>query len=114
MTDAGFKRTIWRRKFEILRDAKTGAPTITREFAEYLVKNRDIPQEYFKLNDESHRKDTAINMGKIVQLESGGVIMKMRFHRHSASLHRLSHLRAGLLVYPRAERQAGSEPDLSA
>lgn len=65
--DAGFKRTIWKKTFELLRDGKTGAPTITREFAEYLIKHRNIEADYFKRNDESHRKETALNLGKIVQ-----------------------------------------------
>ncbi len=65
--DAGFQRTIWKKTFELLRDGKTGAPTITREFAEYLIKHRNIEADYFKLNDESHRKETALNLGKIVQ-----------------------------------------------
>ncbi len=65
--DAGFQRTIWKKTFELLRDGKTGAPTITREFAEHLIKHRNIEADYFKLNDESHRKETALNLGKIVQ-----------------------------------------------
>ncbi len=64
--DAGYRRTIWKREFELLKDARTGAPTITREFAAYLNKNRAIPETYFNLNDESHRRETALNFGKIV------------------------------------------------
>jgi bidirectional [NiFe] hydrogenase diaphorase subunit len=64
-TDIGHTREIWGRKFELVRDARTGQPTITREFAEYLSKHRNIPQDYFELNDESHRKETALNLGKI-------------------------------------------------
>ena len=45
--DVGIKRKIWGREFELLTCEKTGAPTITKEFAEYLVANREIPQEYF-------------------------------------------------------------------
>lgn len=64
-TDLGFTREIWGRKFELVRDAKTGQPTITREFAEYLSKHSNIPRDYFDLNDESHRKETALILGKI-------------------------------------------------
>jgi bidirectional [NiFe] hydrogenase diaphorase subunit len=64
-TDIGHIREIWGRKFELLRDTKTGQLTITREFAEYLSKHRDIPQDYFEQNDESHRKETALSLGKI-------------------------------------------------
>lgn len=64
-TDIGYTREIWGRKFDLLRDARTGQPTITREFAEYLSKHRDIPQDYFELNDELHRKETALSLGKI-------------------------------------------------
>jgi len=64
-SDIGYTREIWGRKFELLRDARTGQPTITREFAEYLSKHRNIPQDYFELSDESHRKETALSLGKI-------------------------------------------------
>jgi bidirectional [NiFe] hydrogenase diaphorase subunit len=70
--DAGHTRQIWDKKFELLRDEKTGAPTITREFAEYLVKNRNINPDYFRLNDESHRKELALSMGKIAQWSREG------------------------------------------
>ena len=66
-SDIGYTREIWGKRFELVRDTKTGQPTITREFADYLVRNRSIPQNYFEINDESHRKQTALNMGKIVQ-----------------------------------------------
>jgi bidirectional [NiFe] hydrogenase diaphorase subunit len=64
-SDIGHTREIWGKKFELLRDARTGQLTITREFAEYLSKHRNIPQDYFELNDESHRKETALSLGKI-------------------------------------------------
>jgi NADH dehydrogenase/NADH:ubiquinone oxidoreductase subunit G len=64
-SDVGYTREIWGRKFELIRDAKTGQPTITKEFAEYLSKNRNIPRDYFELNDESHRKELALSLGKI-------------------------------------------------
>jgi NADH dehydrogenase/NADH:ubiquinone oxidoreductase subunit G len=64
-TDNGMTREIWGKTFEMLRDPQTGKPTITRVFAEYLTKHREIPEEYFGLGDESHRKRTAKNFGKI-------------------------------------------------
>ncbi|MCM2272147.1 MAG: hypothetical protein NDJ18_06305, partial [candidate division Zixibacteria bacterium] len=64
--DTGKTRTIWNKQFEMVRDVRTGAPTITREFADYLVAHRNIPADYFEINDESHRKETALNLGKIV------------------------------------------------
>lgn len=64
-SDCGFMREIWGRKFKLLRDAKTGRPTITREFADYISKHRDIPGDYFELDDESHRRETALILGKI-------------------------------------------------
>ncbi|MBD3257408.1 2Fe-2S iron-sulfur cluster binding domain-containing protein, partial [candidate division GN15 bacterium] len=39
-TDSGFTRTIWGKKFELLRCEQTGRPTITKEFAEHLSKHR--------------------------------------------------------------------------
>lgn len=56
---------IWGKTFEILKCEKTGRPTITREFAEYLSEHRDIPPEYFNVNDETHRKELALTMGRI-------------------------------------------------
>jgi NADH dehydrogenase/NADH:ubiquinone oxidoreductase subunit G len=64
-TDKGGKREIWGRKFELLKCEKTGQPTITREFAEYLTRHRDIPEDYFKQGDLAHRRETAVTMGKI-------------------------------------------------
>jgi len=63
--DKGTERTIWGRKFELLTCEQTGQPTITREFAEYLNKNRNIPEDYFNLSDACHRKEMALTMGKI-------------------------------------------------
>jgi NADH dehydrogenase/NADH:ubiquinone oxidoreductase subunit G len=65
--DEGTSRTIWDKKFELLTCEKTGRPTITREFAEYLQKHRDIPAEYFSQANEAHRTDLASTMGRIAQ-----------------------------------------------
>ncbi|MEW5797186.1 MAG: 2Fe-2S iron-sulfur cluster-binding protein [Candidatus Zixiibacteriota bacterium] len=64
-TDKGDTRTIWGKTFEMLKCEETGRPTITRAFAEYLSKHRDIPAEYFQYGDQSHREQTALTMGKI-------------------------------------------------
>ncbi|MEW6050133.1 MAG: 2Fe-2S iron-sulfur cluster-binding protein [Candidatus Zixiibacteriota bacterium] len=66
-TDNGTTRVIWEKSFQLIKDAKTGQPTITREFADYLIAHRNIQADYFDINDESHRKETALNMGKIAQ-----------------------------------------------
>lgn len=65
--DDGNTREIWGKTFEMLRDPQTGQPTITREFAEYLTKHRNIPAEYFGVSDESHRRQMAQTMGKIAR-----------------------------------------------
>ena len=65
--DNGTTREIWGRTFEMLTCEKTGKPTITKEFADYLVKNRNIPEEYFTKGDEAHRKETALTMGTITR-----------------------------------------------
>ena len=44
---------------------KTGRPTITKEFAEYLATHREIPKEYFTVGDEAHRAETVTTRGKI-------------------------------------------------
>ncbi|RKX25064.1 MAG: hypothetical protein DRP45_06775 [Candidatus Zixiibacteriota bacterium] len=63
--DKGNKRTIWGRKFELIKCETTGEYTITKEFAKHLSKNRDIPEDYFKRNDLAHREELAKTMGKI-------------------------------------------------
>ncbi len=64
-SDQGNKRTIWKKDFEMLACVKCGATTITREFAEFLSRNRDIPFEYFETCDACHRKETSLSMGRI-------------------------------------------------
>jgi bidirectional [NiFe] hydrogenase diaphorase subunit len=66
-TDDGTTRTIWGRKFKLIKCEASCQPTITEEFAAHLAKHREIPPEYFKRNDLSHRKDVATTMGKISQ-----------------------------------------------
>ena len=57
--------TIWEKDFEMIACKECGKTTITKEFAEYLSKNRDIPYDYFEKCDECHRKELATTMGRI-------------------------------------------------
>jgi len=61
--------TIWDKKFELMTCSRCGKKTITKEFAEYLSKNRDIPISYFEICDECHRKELAATMGQITSWE---------------------------------------------
>ena len=63
--DLGGQRKIWGKTFELLKCEESGQPTITREFAEHLVKHRNIPEDYFRLGDSAHRKETALSMGRV-------------------------------------------------
>ena len=65
--DVGGTSEIWGKKFELIRCEQTGQPTITREFADYLIANRNVNADYFKINDDAHRKETALGLGKIAQ-----------------------------------------------
>lgn len=65
--DDGSERTIWGKRFEMITCEQTGRPTITKEFAEFLVKHRGIQRDYFKLSDEVHRREIALTMGQIAQ-----------------------------------------------
>ncbi len=64
-TDNSVTREIWGKTFEMVRCEQTGQPTITKAFAEYLTRNREIPAEYFKRADQIHRNETAVTMGKV-------------------------------------------------
>ncbi|NOY88025.1 MAG: 2Fe-2S iron-sulfur cluster binding domain-containing protein [FCB group bacterium] len=61
--------TIWDKKFELMVCSRCGKKTITKEFAEYLSKHRDIPFSYFEICDECHRKELAATMGQITSWE---------------------------------------------
>jgi bidirectional [NiFe] hydrogenase diaphorase subunit len=65
--DDGNTRKIWDKDFKLIKCAQTGQPGITEEFADYLVKHRDIPKEYFETGDTAHRKETALKLGAIAQ-----------------------------------------------
>lgn len=64
--DLDSSRTIWERQFELLSCKTCGKRTITRDFAEYLMKKRNLPPAYFELCDDCKRTETAKTMGKIV------------------------------------------------
>lgn len=65
----GTKLEIWGKKFDLIACKQCGKTTVTKEFAEYLSKNRDIPFEYFELCDECHRKELTKTMGRITNWE---------------------------------------------
>ncbi|MEW5994882.1 MAG: 2Fe-2S iron-sulfur cluster-binding protein [Candidatus Zixiibacteriota bacterium] len=65
--DIGDKRVIWKKEFELITCAKCGKPTITRDFAEALSKQRGIPAEYFEICDECHRNELTQTMSAIAQ-----------------------------------------------
>ena len=67
--DTDKTRTIWGREFDMIKCEKTGEPTITKEFAEFLTRNREIPEEYFTRSDLTHRKELAETMGRISDWE---------------------------------------------
>jgi NADH dehydrogenase/NADH:ubiquinone oxidoreductase subunit G len=70
-TDEGNTRTIWDRKFELITCEETGQKGITREFAEYLVKHRELRADYFRLGGQAHQKETALTMGRITRWGQG-------------------------------------------
>ena len=65
-TDEGLRRQIWDRQFEMIECKSCGAPVITREFAAALTETRGIPENYFELCEDCHRKETATTMAEIV------------------------------------------------
>jgi len=65
-TDENGRRTIWKKKFDLIACKKCGKTTITREFAEFLMEKRSIPGEYFNLCDTCKRHELAEKMGGIV------------------------------------------------
>jgi len=64
--DVGKTRKIWDREFELMTCSRCGKPTITVDFAKALSEKRNIPEEYFQVCDECHRKELSLSMGKIV------------------------------------------------
>jgi NADH dehydrogenase/NADH:ubiquinone oxidoreductase subunit G len=64
--DENGTRIIWNKKFELIACKKCGRKTITREFADYLMEKREIPEEYFETCDECKRVETARKMGELI------------------------------------------------
>jgi NADH dehydrogenase/NADH:ubiquinone oxidoreductase subunit G len=64
--DDNGKRTIWGKQFELVSCKICGKKTITRDFAEYLVRKRNIPANYFEICDDCKRTELTKSMGKIV------------------------------------------------
>jgi NADH dehydrogenase/NADH:ubiquinone oxidoreductase subunit G len=67
--DVGTTREIWGRQFELVKCKECGKALITREFADYLIENRDIPADYFDVCDDCKRAGTAKNFKKLVHWE---------------------------------------------
>jgi len=65
-TDKDGTRTIWNKKFDLITCKECGKTIITKDFADYLMEQRDIPKEYFELCDDCKRMQTARKMGEIV------------------------------------------------
>lgn len=61
--DDGAKRKIWGKEFDLIQCESTGDAMVTREFADYLTRNRDIPEEYFTKSHGVHRQELAKTMG---------------------------------------------------
>jgi len=59
-------RTIWNKKFDLIKCSKCGKETITRDFADYLISERNIPGDYFDICDDCKRVELAKQMGGIV------------------------------------------------
>jgi len=65
-SDENGVRTIWKKKFDLIVCEKCGKEIISRDFADYLIETRAIPEDYFKSCDDCKRIDLARKMGAIV------------------------------------------------
>jgi len=66
-SDDGEVRTIWNKKFDLIACKKCGKTIITREFADYLIEQRNLPPEYFDTCDDCKRTEVAQKMGGLVE-----------------------------------------------
>ncbi len=66
--DSNGKRTIWNKSFELVKCTKCGKETISREFADYIIEQRELPSDYFDTCDDCKRIETAKKMGQLVDL----------------------------------------------
>ncbi len=64
--DSNGTRTIWNKSFELISCKKCGKKTVSREFADYVMSQRDIPAEYFETCDDCKRTELALKMGGLV------------------------------------------------
>ncbi len=60
-------RVIWDKSFELIRCRECGKEIIARDFADYIIEQRNLPGEYFEICDNCKRITTARNMGTIVR-----------------------------------------------
>ena len=65
-TDKNGKRTIWNKTFDLIKCVKCGKEMITYDFASYLIKERNLPANYFEVCDDCKRIETAEKMGMLV------------------------------------------------
>ncbi len=59
-------RTIWKKKFELIACKNCGKTILTRDFADYLIEQRNIPKEYFETCDDCKRMELAKKMGSLI------------------------------------------------
>ncbi len=64
-TDEDDVRTIWEKKFKLLKCSKCGKSSITVLFAKALSESRGIPMSYFDVCDDCRRKEISQTMGSI-------------------------------------------------
>jgi NADH dehydrogenase/NADH:ubiquinone oxidoreductase subunit G len=66
-SDDKLTRTIWKKKFELIACSRCGKTTISRDFADYLIEKRNLPEEYFDICDDCKRVELAQKMGALVE-----------------------------------------------
>jgi NADH dehydrogenase/NADH:ubiquinone oxidoreductase subunit G len=73
-TDAGFRRDIWGRRFEILPCKECGKPLgITREQAAFLRERQQMDASYLERCADCQRKQTAVTMGRMARWQALGM-----------------------------------------
>jgi NADH dehydrogenase/NADH:ubiquinone oxidoreductase subunit G len=63
--DGNVTRTIWGRKFDMLRDPQTGEGLITKEQAVHFARRSGVPESYFETSDRSKRLQMAKTFEKL-------------------------------------------------
>jgi len=64
--DENGSRTIWKKTFELISCKSCGKKIVTKEFADYVISQRNIPREYFDTCDDCKRAALAQKMGGLV------------------------------------------------